>query len=200
MVSYRDQVDCSYFGLSKAFDRVHHELLQRKLELYGTCPELRKWVISYLSLRENYVGIHDALSQPLNTTSTVPQLGVGIGSATVFCCFVLASYFVYCVNFRKVILFADDVKLFSRIKSHLDCKNLHSNIFSVTLWCTKTVWVEIHISSWLRCQDRRRPFSFRTSFGWRSYFPCGRHHRFRCTHWLSQQFQTTHYVNSQRRF
>lgn len=73
VVSNRGQVDCIYFDLSKAFDRVHHELLIRKLKGYGFCPALCKWMFSYLSTRQNYVHVHDILSIPFVSTSGVPQ-------------------------------------------------------------------------------------------------------------------------------
>ncbi|XP_046679813.1 uncharacterized protein LOC124367205 [Homalodisca vitripennis] len=45
------QVDCIYLDYSKAFDRVHHDLLIAKLEGYGVGGKLLDWLRSYLKDR-----------------------------------------------------------------------------------------------------------------------------------------------------
>lgn len=68
-------------------------------------------MLSYLSMCQNYVRIHDVLSVPFVPTSSVPQ-GSVLGPLLFL---VFINDVVNCVNFGKVLLFADDIKLFSKI-------------------------------------------------------------------------------------
>lgn len=83
-------------------------------------------------MRQNYVRIR-ILSKPFVPTSGVPQRSV-LGPL-LFLAFI--NDVVNCLNFGKVLLSGDDMKLFPKIQSTEDCENLRGDIFSISQWCTR---------------------------------------------------------------
>ena len=59
--------------LSAAYDLANHELILRKLELYGFEPCTIKWMKSYLDGRSQCVYIDGELSDTLESNVGVPQ-------------------------------------------------------------------------------------------------------------------------------
>ena len=59
--------------MSKAFDRVNHDILLKKLQDVGLSPSTILWFKSYLSNRYRAVRINTALSEPLLMRYGVPQ-------------------------------------------------------------------------------------------------------------------------------
>ena len=59
--------------MSAAFDTVNHELLLKKLKLYGLNDAAIKWIDSYLSSRFQCVAIEGCLSKIIQVNSGVPQ-------------------------------------------------------------------------------------------------------------------------------
>ena len=59
--------------LSAAFDVVDHDILIKKLELYGVQVESLGWFESYLSDRSQLVFVEGSLSKPLFLYAGVPQ-------------------------------------------------------------------------------------------------------------------------------
>jgi hypothetical protein len=49
------QVDAIYTDFSKAFDKVSHRLLLRKLAKLGFVGSFLAWIMSYLTAREQFV-------------------------------------------------------------------------------------------------------------------------------------------------
>ena len=68
-----NQIDVIYLDLSKAFDKVNHELLLSKLSKLGFGGGLLQWFRSYLSNRRQRVTALGATSNTLPVTSGVPQ-------------------------------------------------------------------------------------------------------------------------------
>ncbi|CAH8502158.1 unnamed protein product, partial [Dicrocoelium dendriticum] len=66
-------VDVIYLDFSKAFDRVNHPALLRKLAAYGIHESLLTWLESYLYDRRIEVRIANTHSDSLCVTSGVPQ-------------------------------------------------------------------------------------------------------------------------------
>ena len=62
-----------FVDLSKAFDTVKHEILIRKLELYGFRGLPLKLIFSYLSERYQVTKINDSISSPKPVKIGVPQ-------------------------------------------------------------------------------------------------------------------------------
>ena len=68
------QFSCGVFiDLQKAFDTVDHNILLRKLELYGIRGTCNKWFRTYLKDRTQYVNINDTKSDFKRVLHGVPQ-------------------------------------------------------------------------------------------------------------------------------
>ena len=125
-------VDSVYLDFSKAFDCVPHRRLMSKLYAYGIRGQIFNWIQDFLSDRYQYVSINNCNSDMLNVTSGVPQ-GSVLGP----------TLFVYFINdLPKVAqnivkIFADDTKLYSKIKSEEDCLNLQDDINTLVKWSEK---------------------------------------------------------------
>jgi hypothetical protein len=67
------QTDCMYADFSKAFDRVPHNILLRKLESLGVTGTMLSWLSSYLRGRELMVKTSGISSRKFPAASGVPQ-------------------------------------------------------------------------------------------------------------------------------
>ena len=122
-------VDVIYLDFSKAFDSVHHELLLRKLYYYGIRDPLLAWLRSYLSDRKLIVRVNGHLSSPLAVNCGVPQ-GSVLGPRL---------FLVFINDLQRhitsnMLMFADDVKLWSTVRSQNDCFSLQSDLDCLYAW------------------------------------------------------------------
>ena len=69
----KHQVDIGILDLSKAFDKVPHVKLLKKLEFYGIRGSMLHWFKSFLTNRSQCVVIEGYYSSPSKVTSGVPQ-------------------------------------------------------------------------------------------------------------------------------
>ena len=127
------QVDAVYTDFSKAFDKVNHQLLIRKLELFGVGGPILNWLESYLSGRSQQVRVGHTLSRTLMAPSGVPQ-GSHLGP-------LLFSLFINDLCDELIdsdfLLYADDLKLFRAIKSQQDACALQRDLDRVQDWCQR---------------------------------------------------------------
>jgi len=70
MISF---IDVLYTDLEKAFDRVPHRTLLRKLKKYNINPDLIDWIKSFLSDRKQRVQLNGVYSSWASVLSGVPQ-------------------------------------------------------------------------------------------------------------------------------
>lgn len=103
------QVDVVYTDFSKAFDRIHHGILFRKLENLGVHSSLLAWIKSYLTDRSQYIMIQGRHSRVFRVKSGVPQ-GSHLGPL-LFILFI--NDIVESLQHCRCLLFADDSKLFN---------------------------------------------------------------------------------------
>ena len=68
-----NDTDSIYLDYAKAFDKVDHSILLRKLYCYGIRGKLLTWLHSYLLNRWQTVVIDDVHSNPVKVKNLVPQ-------------------------------------------------------------------------------------------------------------------------------
>lgn len=127
------QVDVVYTDFSKAFDRVPHKLLIRKLSNVGIHANMLSWIDSYLTGRSQYVLANGQRSNMFKVLSGVPQ-GSHLGPL-LFLLFIndVTSVFKY----SKCLLYADDLKIFTCIKNFSDAINLQHDVDALSDWCIR---------------------------------------------------------------
>lgn len=125
------QVDAIYTDFSKAFDRVDHKILKKKLLYFGINGSFLNWISSYLSNRTQKVKFQGVLSKPILASSGVPQ-GSHLGPL-LFNIFI--SDLSAQLNGVDHIEFADDLKMSHIIKNDDDSDLLQSNLRNLDNWC-----------------------------------------------------------------
>lgn len=127
------QVDVVYTDFEKAFDRVDHVILLKKLKCLGIHGDLFRWVKSYLSNRSQAVVLGGHRSDYVSIPSGVPQ-GSLLGPL---------FYNAYIYDISNVLhnthhlLYADDKKIFMRIRSNTDCLALQDSLNQLTEYYTR---------------------------------------------------------------
>ena len=127
------QCDVVYTDLSKAFDQIDHGILLSKLRKCGFSRELLSLFVSYFTARKQFVLMNGYKSHLVNVTSGVPQGSIlGPLFFNIFINDIASALHsdVHCL------LYADDLKMYSRISSVTDCLSLQSSLDGVARWCT----------------------------------------------------------------
>lgn len=149
------QVDTVFIDFEKAFDTVDHGRLITELARLGIGNPLLSWLLSYLSSRMQYVKVHGASSYLSTISSGVPQ--GGHLSPLLFILFTntISNY----LSTSKVLLFADDIKIYLKISSLSDCIQLQSDLDSFCKW-TQRVGLNLNLNKChFMCFSRKRvPF------------------------------------------
>lgn len=122
-------VHACYLDISKAFDRVNHDLLLKKLQKLGIKGNLLTWLQDYLCDRHVRVCVDGVLSERVAVTSGVPQ-----GSVLGPILFLIYVNDLPPLMMCKVVMFADDIKLWTRIKSVDDCLVLQRDLDTLHDW------------------------------------------------------------------
>lgn len=127
----RAQVDVVYTDFRKAFDKVDHVLLLRKLAYNGIKGNLLRWFASYLDNRTQKITINGFESR----ASLVPS-GVIQGSILgplLYSLFIndINKCFLNC-NFA---LFADDLKIYKAVNDQSDCKLIQDDLNRFHAYC-----------------------------------------------------------------
>lgn len=151
------QVDAVYTDYSKCFDKISHKLLVAKLEYIGIHGDLLRWLQSYLSNRSQAVTIKGYLSSFVPVPSGVPQ-GSHLGP-------LLFNIFINdvaeCFHYSKFILFADDTKIFKKIRTVDDCLNLQSDLDRLCNYCeTNKLSLNVDKCSFISFTRKKHPIIF----------------------------------------
>ena len=125
-----ENADVLYLDFSKAFDKVDHAMLLKKLHLYGIQGKTYHWISNFLCGRTQHVVIDGVESNIIKVLSGVPQ-GTVLGPL-LFILYINDLFSV--VKHSKVKVFADDSKLHKNIKSLSDCKLLQEDLYAVVRW------------------------------------------------------------------
>ena len=119
-----------FIDLSKAFDTVDHDILIKKLNLYGVKGVLLKWFKSYLSNRKQYIEVESQKTDYLTIKCGVPQ-GSILGPLLFL---IYVNDLSSSSRILEPIMFADDTNLFF---SHKDIKELFRTVnFELEKICT----------------------------------------------------------------
>lgn len=129
------QTDVVYLDMSKAFDKVNHQLLIRNLgNKFGFGGHLLQWFRSYLSNRRQRVTVLGATSDTLPVTSGVPQ-GSILGPALFL---LYANDLPSTVQSSQVAMFADDTKLFKAVQTTDDAVKLQADLLNLEVWSSNS--------------------------------------------------------------
>lgn len=122
--------DSIYLDYAKAFDKVDHALLIKKLRRYGIHSTIIKWVESFLTNRSQQVVIDGHLSLAALIISGVPQ-GTVLGPI-LFIIFI--NDITSCIKDSTIRCFADDTRVSKAITCEEDVQVLQRDLEAVIDW------------------------------------------------------------------
>ena len=125
-------VDIIYLDLKKAFDKVPHQRLLLKLKAHGIGNGMINWIEKWLIDRRQRVVVDGEVSNWKAVLSGVPQ-GSVLGPIL---------FLIYINDLddditSKVLKFADDTKVFRKIKSDADRQHLQDYLNKLIEWSEK---------------------------------------------------------------
>ena len=130
MIHENADTDVIYLDFAKAFDKVDHDILLKKLKRYGIGGKLHQWLSTFLVGRSQTVIVDGFKSYNIIVSSGVPQ-GTVLGPI-LFLLFV--NDIELCLSNAKVRCFADDSRLFKSINSPEDVSSLQNDLSNVIRW------------------------------------------------------------------
>ena len=124
----------TFIDFKKAFDCVQHDLLIQKVKKLNLDGSTIKWLVNYLTHRQQKVLANNQYSDPMTVTQGVPQ-GSIIGPLL---------YIIYADDITKLIknchvtLYADDTVFYSNGKSlNAAMKDMQKSLMALELWCNR---------------------------------------------------------------
>ena len=126
----KSQVEMIVLDFSKAFDKVPHKRLMKKLWNYGVRGQTHSWIQSFLTNRQQRVAVDGESSDWVHVDSGVPQ-GTVLGPA-LFLSFI--NDLVKAAKHSQVRLFADDCVLYRNVKTQEDCELLQKDLKNLKKW------------------------------------------------------------------
>ena len=127
----RIHTDILYLDFAKAFGKVDHQLLIKKLRRVGVGGNLLAWFENYLTDRHQHVTVLDKTSQSIPVLSGVPQ-GSILGPLLFL---VYVNDIPLITTSSSVALFADDTKCCRAIRTTEDVKHLQCDLDGINEWC-----------------------------------------------------------------
>ena len=123
------QTDIVVLDFAKAFDKVNHCLLIKKLECYGISGAIGRWIKDFLSNRSQAVVVDGMKSDTIPVKSGVPQ-----GSVLGPCLFLAYINDLPDHITSNARIVADDTAVDRRIKSLVDTVGLQKDLDSLSNW------------------------------------------------------------------
>ncbi len=130
ILDQNSQIDTVYTDFQKAFDKVDHQILISKIIETGFSEPLTQLFTSYFSNRKQYVDYKGSISKTFTCTSGVPQ-GSILGPL-LFLIFI--NDITHKIKYSRVLLYADDLKLFRQISEVDDRKYLQLDLDALVEW------------------------------------------------------------------
>ena len=124
MLGKDPSVDMVYLDFAKAFDKVDHGILLHKLKDLGITGKLGVWFFQFLSNRSHFVRLRGGVSNDHPVISGVPQ-GTVLGPLLFL---ITMSDINKDISSSKLISFADDTRIYSKIADVSDCDNLQYDL------------------------------------------------------------------------
>ena len=134
MIDEGSAVDIVYLDLQKAFDKVPHDKLMKKVREIGIDGEIADWIENWLTNRVQRVVVGGVHSDWKEVSSGVPQ-GSILGP-------VLFSIFINDLDsnlINEVLKFADDTKVWGRVDSVEDVSKMQEDLNRLGLWSEKNL-------------------------------------------------------------
>ena len=125
-----NDADVIYLDFAKAFDKVDHGVVLKKLKQLKIEGKLHLWIKSFLRSKHQRVKVDDILSDPVKVISGVPQGSVLGPLLFVILMLDIDQNLSYVYNFQ----FADDTKLLKGITSPADHNHLQMQLSNVYTW------------------------------------------------------------------
>ena len=124
-----EQIDVLVLDMAKAFDKVGHRRLLKKLEHYGIRGPTNRWINSFLSKRTQTVVFEGSSSYTAPVKSGVPQ-----GSVLGPCMFLLFMNDLPDALTSQVRLFADDTLVYLTVNTQDDAHRLQADLNKLAEW------------------------------------------------------------------
>lgn len=156
------QVDAIYTDYSKAFDKISHSILLKKIEHFGIHGDLLRWLTSYLRDRTQAVTVKGFTSTFVPITSGVPQ-GSHLGPL-LFNVFI--NDVINCFSHSNILLYADDTKIFTVIKSEIDSLKLQEDLDRLNSYCINNLlYLNVDKCSVITFTRKKDPIVFNYKIG-----------------------------------
>ena len=128
-----EPVDVVYLDFSKAFDKVPHARLIRKVESMGFGPQTTLWIEDWLKGRTQRVVLNGSYSDWSEVSSGVPQ-----GSVLGPILFLVYVNDMDCGLDANISKFADDTKLFHKVSSIEEHEKIQNDLHKLVEW--SNIW------------------------------------------------------------
>ena len=132
VTDYVDQgfpIDVVYLDFQKAFDKVPHKRLMKKVGSLGITGKIYDWIKDWLNDREQRVVLLGHSSKWIDVKSGVPQ-GSVLGPLLFL---IYINDIDECVN-SKLLKFADDTKIFRVVTNPEEVKMLQNDLINLCNW------------------------------------------------------------------
>ena len=151
----RNETDVIYLDFAKAFDKVDHKILLKKLSNIGIQGKLLDWLDSFLCDRSQTVVVDGVFSYLALVISGVPQ-GTVLGPLLFL---IYLNDISNCIQHSNISCFADDSRVFRAISTCSDSQLLQHDLLAVSQWSEENN-MKLHDDKFVYLNFNARPNNF----------------------------------------